>query len=65
MQDGSVEPGEVTRLHTEVVAAVCALEWEITSGTLKREPRFVRGRPLGDWLDLADLARLLREAGDR
>jgi hypothetical protein len=61
MRSGRITPKDVTRLHHEVWAAVCALEWEIASGTLKREPRLVRGQPLGDWLSLDDVARILRE----
>ena len=62
MRYGKVDPADVTRLHHDVWAAVRMLECEITSGSLNREPRLVRGKPLADWLSLDDVARLLREA---
>jgi hypothetical protein len=61
MLAGKIDPKDVTALHREVWAAVCALEWEISAATLKRTPRLIHGRPLGDWLNLDDVARLLRE----
>jgi hypothetical protein len=63
MLDGRIDPKAVTDLHAEVWAAVCALEWEISSGRVSRKPRLVGGRPLADWLTLDDVARLLREGG--
>ena len=61
MLDGKIDPKDVTELHYEVWAALCALEWEIASGTMKRTPRLVQGRPLADWLPLDIVAALLRE----
>jgi hypothetical protein len=61
MLTGKVDPADVTRLHHEVWANVNEIDWEIASGTLKRTPRLVQGRPLADLLDLDTLARLLRE----
>jgi hypothetical protein len=56
------EPAEhdVAMLRFDVVIAVRQLEAEIVTGTIGLRPLLVHGRPLGDWLDLADVARLLR-----
>jgi hypothetical protein len=51
----------VASLRRDVLAAVRQLEAEITSGIVGPRQLLVRGRPLGDWLDLAAVARLLRE----
>lgn len=56
------EPDEhdVAMLRFDVVVAVRQLEAEITSDIIRSRPLLVRGRPLGDWLALDDVARLLR-----
>jgi hypothetical protein len=51
-------------LQFDVLAAVRQLEVEIQTGALASNPRLVRGRPLADWLDLDDIARLLRGPRD-
>jgi hypothetical protein len=51
---------QLASLRFDVLAALCRLEAEITMGRIGPAPVVVRGRPLGDWLDLADVARLLR-----
>jgi hypothetical protein len=61
MVKGTLDPKRVTDLHELALAEVRELKWEIAAGTLGRKPRLVHGRPLGDWLSLDDLARLLRE----
>jgi hypothetical protein len=51
-------------LKLDVLAAVARLEAEIRMGTIGSQPLLVRGIPLGLWVDLAEVARLLR-AGQR
>jgi hypothetical protein len=62
MLTGRLDPKAVTDLHEQIVQAVRDLQQEIASGTLKREPRLVRGKPLADWLSLDDVAKMLRGA---
>ena len=50
----------VARLQSDVLNAVQQLELEIATSSIAPRPLLVRGRPLGDWLDLSELARLLR-----
>lgn len=52
-------------LRFDVLAAVRQLEAEIMAGDMAPSPLLVRGRPLADWLDLDDVARLLRSGRDR
>lgn len=54
------DPHAVACLAWDVMNAVRDLEQEILSGVIAAGPRLVHGRPLGDWLDLGDVARLLR-----
>jgi TubC N-terminal docking domain len=51
---------DVALLRFDVVIAVRQLEAEIITGIIGLRPLLVHGRPLADWLDLADVARLLR-----
>ena len=55
-------PGEhaIACLHFDVLQAVRQLQVEIQTGDMESRPLLVRDRPLGDWLDLADVAHLLR-----
>ncbi len=55
------EPDEeaLAALRFDVLAAVRQLQAEIQTGDLGSRPLQVRGHPLGDWLDLADVALLL------
>ena len=62
---GTVKLQDLTGLHSEVWAACCALDEEISSGALTRAPRLVHGRPLSDWVSLDDVTRLLRDGGTR
>ncbi len=48
-------------LEAEVSDATAQLDAEIRSGQIGPGPLLVRGRPLGDWLPLQHLARLLRQ----
>lgn len=59
------DPHELACLHFDVLAAVRRLEEEIATGSVMPGVRLVRGRPLADWLDLADVARLLRTGAPR
>lgn len=59
------DPHVLAMIAFGVLDAVRALEREIQSGTIAPGPRLVEGRPLGDWLDLGDVARLLRAWRDR
>ncbi|MBI2218774.1 MAG: hypothetical protein HYU51_15930 [Candidatus Rokubacteria bacterium] len=59
------DPHAVAMIAWDVLSAVRALEREIQSGVMAPGPRRVAGRPLGDWLDLDDVARLLRAWRDR
>lgn len=54
------DPVSLACLEFDVAAAVAQLEGEIRDGVIGQTPLLVRGRPLADWLDLADVARLLR-----
>lgn len=56
------DPHDLGALRLDVMAAVVALEAEIQSGVIAPGVRLVRGRPLADWLNLDDVARLLRLA---
>jgi hypothetical protein len=47
-------------LRFDVLAALASLEAEIQTGRVAPHPLLVRGLPLGDWLPLDTLARLLR-----
>jgi hypothetical protein len=47
-------------LRFDVLAAISRLEVEIATGVYGAAPILVRGRPLGDWLDLGEVAELLR-----
>ncbi|MGH8696029.1 MAG: hypothetical protein ACREVS_06105 [Burkholderiales bacterium] len=60
----AVDPHAVACIRFDVLAAVREIEAGIETGVLPRR-RLVRGRPLADWLDLADVARLLRAWRDR
>jgi hypothetical protein len=44
-----------------VLAAVARLEAEIRMGPIGPRPLLVRGIPLGLWLDLGEVARLLQQ----
>ena len=52
-------------LRLDVLAVVRQLNLEITSGVINPGMRLVRGRLLSDWLDLDEVARLLRLGGRR
>jgi hypothetical protein len=54
------DPHDVAIITFEVVETVAQLEREIQAGAIGQRPRLVRGLPLGLWLDLSDVARLLR-----
>lgn len=53
-------PHVLACLAWDVHDALRALEQEIRSGDGVPETRLVHGRPLGDWLDLAEVARIFR-----
>lgn len=56
-------PHDLAMLRVDVAEAVARLEAGIRAGRVP--PRqLVRGRPLAEWLDLAELARLLRLSGE-
>lgn len=55
---GSIDPHAVACLRFDVLAAVHRFEDEIAAGAVAVGPRLVRGRPLADWLDLGEVARL-------
>jgi hypothetical protein len=58
------DPHDLAILRLDVAGAVARLEAGIRVGQLP--PRqLVRGRPLADWLDLAEVARLLRMGAQR
>jgi hypothetical protein len=59
------DPHAVACLRFDVLAVVRKLEEEIATSSLAPGLRLVRGRPLADWLDLDDLARLLCAWGER
>lgn len=50
---------ELRALAREVAEALARLRAEIRSGQLGQTPILVRGRPLGDYLPLEEIARLL------
>jgi hypothetical protein len=52
-------------LRFDVVAAVHQLDREVQTGAIGQHPLIVRGIPLGLWVDLAVVARLLREDARR
>lgn len=54
------DPHAVACLRFDVLAAVRRLEEEVATGKITSGVRRVHGRPLADWLDLADVARRLR-----
>jgi hypothetical protein len=58
-------PHAVAMLAWDVKDALDGLEAEIASGHVAPGIRLVHGRPLADWLDLGDVARLLRAWRDR
>jgi hypothetical protein len=58
-------PHAVACVAWNVMDAVRQLEAEIASGVIEQRARRVAGRPLGDWLGLDDVARLLRAWGER
>lgn len=53
-------PEAVQALQAEVGEALARLDAEIRSGQFTPGLRLVRGRPLGDFLPLDEVARLLR-----
>ncbi len=57
------DPPALAILRFDVLAAIRLLEREIRTGVIGQQPVMVRGIPLGFWLDLGDVARLLREGG--
>jgi hypothetical protein len=59
------DPHSLACIRFDVMLAMRQLEAEIASGVIEPRARLVAGRPLGDWLDLADVARLLRAWGER
>jgi hypothetical protein len=54
------DPQARARIAWDVTNAVRELEREIRSGSIALDVRFIGGRPLGDWLPLDEVARLLR-----
>jgi TubC N-terminal docking domain len=46
-------------LELDVLTVVRRLEQEIATGTITSGLRLIRGRPLGDWLGMTQLARLM------
>jgi len=52
-------------LHLDVLGAVRQLEREVAADSIRPTPLLVRGRPLGDLLDLGDVARLLASRAQR
>lgn len=59
------DPHTLACLRFDVLAAFLQLEAEVVSGEIGQRALMVRGLPLGLWLDLADVARLLREGKAR
>jgi hypothetical protein len=59
------DPHELTCLRWDVGQAIRALENEIATGTIAPGVRLIAGRPLSDWLQLDEVARLLRAARER
>jgi len=56
------EPNEsdLAIVRFDVLAAISRLEIQIATSVLGAAPIQVRGRPLGDWLDLNEVADILR-----
>jgi TubC N-terminal docking domain len=54
------DPQDVAMLRFDVLDAVSQLKAEIKAGAVAPRLRLVRGHPLCDWLDLAEVAQLLR-----
>jgi hypothetical protein len=52
---------DLATLRLDVLAAVARLEAEIRMGPIGPRPLLVRGIPLGLWLDLGEVARLLQQ----
>jgi hypothetical protein len=61
LRNGKIAPQALTKLQAEVTARVHELEWAIIDGRLPGR-MLVQDRPLADWLDLEDLARVLRRS---
>ena len=59
------DPNVVVGVSWHVLDTLRALEAEIVSGCIAPGRRLVYGRPLGDWLNLDDIARLLRVRRER
>jgi TubC N-terminal docking domain len=59
------DPHDVAILRFDVLGAVSQLEAEIEAGAVEPRLRLVWGHPLCDWLDLAEVAQLLRLLGER
>ena len=59
------DPHDLAILRFDVAEAVAQLEAELRAGAVEPRVRLVRGRPLADWLDLDDVARLLRAGRGR
>jgi hypothetical protein len=59
------DPHDLAGLKLDVMQAVARLAREIAAGTLGTRPLLVRDRPLADWLNLDDVARLLRAGKPR
>lgn len=59
------DPHDLACIRFDVLSAVVALEREIQTGVIAPGSRLVHGRPLGDWLGLDEVARLLRAWRDR
>jgi hypothetical protein len=57
----SPDPHDLAMLTLDVLAGVCWLEAEIRTSRIGRARLRVRGRPLADWLEVAEIARLLRD----
>jgi hypothetical protein len=54
------DPHHAACITFDVLMAVLRLEREIKTGAIGQRPVLIRGLPLALWLDLADVARLLR-----
>ena len=59
------DPYDLAILALDVLTVVRSLEQEVASGTITPGLRLIRGRALAEWLDLEDVARLLRTWGSR
>lgn len=58
-------PADLAAARREVSEAVDVLTADIAAGVVASRLLLVRGRPLADWLDLAEVAALLRAWRDR